>query len=79
MSRDSQRMWQLAARYSGLGIEMAASVVIGAIGGHFADEHLHTTPWLFWVGVIIGFGAAVKAVLRTIRDFKASTKTASRL
>jgi F0F1-type ATP synthase assembly protein I len=63
-------MWRLAGRYSAVGIEMAAAVAIGTIGGQWLDRTLGTTPWLFWFGLTVGIGAAVRAVLRVVREFK---------
>ena len=57
-------MWRLAGRYSAVGIEMSAAVAIGAIGGDWLDHRWGTEPYLFWFGVIIGMGAAVRAIMR---------------
>lgn len=74
MSRESEHMWRLAGRYSAVGIEMAAAVALGTIGGVWLDSKLHTAPWLFWFGLVVGVGAAVRTVVRIVRDFKRSTK-----
>jgi ATP synthase protein I len=67
MSKETQRMWKIAGRYSALGIEMAAAVVIGTVGGNYLDERLGTAPWLFWFGVVVGIGAAVQGGIRVAR------------
>ncbi|MBN2716227.1 MAG: AtpZ/AtpI family protein [Deltaproteobacteria bacterium] len=46
-----------------VGIEMGVSVVIGIMGGNWADSYFGTEPVLFWVGFGIGLGAAAKAVI----------------
>ena len=66
-NRDAQRMWQLAARYSSVGIEMALSVAVGTLGGRWLDTKLETEPYLFWFGLVVGIGAATKAVVRIAR------------
>ena len=66
-SRESRHMWRLAARYSSLGIEMAAAVMIGSVGGWWLDGKLQTEPWLFWLGFVVGIGAAVRAVVRIVK------------
>ena len=65
--KDSQRMWQLAGRYSSVGIEMSAAVAFGTLGGWWLDDYLGTKPYLFWFGLIVGVGAAVKAVIRVVK------------
>lgn len=60
-------MWRLAARYSSIGIEMAAGVSIGALGGWWLDERFGTAPYLLIFGLVVGAGAAVKAVVRAVR------------
>ena len=54
MGPETQRMWQIAARYSTVGIEMAASVGFGTWGGWWLDQHFGTAPYLFWFGVVVG-------------------------
>jgi len=67
-------MWRLAGRYSAIGIEMCAAVAFGTLGGVWLDGKLGTTPWLFWIGLVVGIGAATRAVLRVVRDFKRSSR-----
>lgn len=70
MSRDSQHMWRLASRYSAVGIEMAAAVAIGTLGGLWLDGKLGTTPYLFWFGLAVGIGAVVRTIVRVIKTTK---------
>ena len=65
-TRETQRMWRLAARYSTVGMEMALSVAIGTFGGLWLDRHFETSPYLFWFGLVVGLGAAVRAVVRVV-------------
>lgn len=41
--------------------------VVGALAGQWLDERFHTAPWLLIVFVFLGFGAAVRLIVRTIR------------
>ena len=68
-------MWRLAGRYSAIGIEMAAAVVFGTLGGVWLDKKLGTAPWLFWFGLVIGIGAATRAVVRVVREFKKQSRS----
>jgi F0F1-type ATP synthase assembly protein I len=70
MTDDRQRMWRLAGRFSAVGIEMAAAVAFGTLGGYWLDGKLGTAPWLFWFGLVVGIGAAVRTVVRVARTTK---------
>ena len=55
-------------RYGNLGIEMFASVLIGAFGGYGLDYLFHTKPWLMIVGFILGSVAGFRALFRLINQ-----------
>ena len=38
-----------------LGLELAVAMVLGVVGGRWADERLGTSPWLLLLGVAAGF------------------------
>ena len=71
---ERRRMWRLAGRYSGLGVEMAICIGGTTWAGYYADQKFGTKPWLFIFGLIVGTGAAIKAVIRIVRQFKASNR-----
>lgn len=70
MINERERMWRLAGRYSALGIEMAAAVAIGTLGGRWLDDHLGTGPYLFWFGLVVGIGAATRTVVYLVKTTK---------
>jgi ATP synthase protein I len=41
---------------------MAASIVIGFLGGYYADKWLDTEPYLMLVGLGLGFAAAIREI-----------------
>ena len=51
-------------RYSALGLEMAASVVIGLAVGYYLDKWLGTGPWMTVIWIAIGFAAGVRSLYR---------------
>jgi ATP synthase protein I len=56
-----------AGRVSALmsaGLAFAFSVVIGVGGGLALDRWLGTSPWLLFGGLILGFAAGVRNLLR---------------
>jgi F0F1-type ATP synthase assembly protein I len=54
-----------------VGIEMVVAVVIGAFGGMWLERNVtHWAPWTTLLGIAVGLGAAVKAVVRTARTYK---------
>jgi F0F1-type ATP synthase assembly protein I len=64
---EKQRMWRIAARYSSVGIQMAACVAIGVLGGIWLDSRLDTEPLLFWIGLAVGVAAGARSVWRVIK------------
>ncbi len=55
-------------RYGNLGIEMFASVLIGAFGGYGLDYLFHTKPWLMIVGFILGSVAGFRSLFRLLNQ-----------
>jgi F0F1-type ATP synthase assembly protein I len=65
-------MWRVAGTTGAVGIEIVLAVLVGYLGGQWLDRHLGTTPWLKWVGLVVGLGAAVKALVRVVRQYNKS-------
>ena len=63
---ESRRMWRQAVNVGAVGIEMGAAVFIGYLAGLWADNKLGTT-WLWLLGLLLGVGAAGKALWNTAR------------
>jgi F0F1-type ATP synthase assembly protein I len=59
--------WKGMGSYGTVGIEVALSVLVGLIGGHWLDGKLGTGPWLTVVGVVYGVAAAARALYRATR------------
>jgi len=70
MDPEARKMWTIAATTGAVGLEIAAAIGIGYLGGQFLDRKLGTTPWLTWVGFAAGVGAAIKALVRVVRSYQ---------
>lgn len=63
-------MWRIAGTTGAVGIEIAAAIGIGYLGGHYLDHKLGTEPWLSYLGFAAGIGAAIKALVRVTRAYR---------
>jgi ATP synthase protein I len=57
-----------AGPYVGLGITLAATVLVGLGVGHWLDGRLGTRPWLLLGGGTLGVVAALVYFFRTVTD-----------
>ena len=53
-------------RLSSIGLTLAISVAIGALGGWWLDEYLGTQPWLTVVGLVLGSAAGFYELVREV-------------
>jgi ATP synthase protein I len=51
---------------SGIGLQLAASVLVGLGLGYFADRAFHTSPWFLLVGLLLGILAGGYSVVRMV-------------
>ena len=63
-------MWRIAGTTDAVGIEIAVAIAIGYFGGHYLDRKFGTQPWLSYVGMLFGVGAAIKALVRVTRQYR---------
>jgi ATP synthase protein I len=61
-----QQYWKDLGDYGTLGLEVALSVVVGLVFGHWLDGKFGTAPWLGLVGLGFGVAAGVRAVYRAL-------------
>ncbi len=50
-----------------VGTELAVSILIGLLGGHWLGERLATRPWLTLVGLLLGIAAGFRSLYRVAR------------
>jgi ATP synthase protein I len=72
MDSEAKKMWSIAASTGAVGLEIAAAIGIGYLGGQYLDRKLGSTPWLTWVGFGAGVGASIKALVRVARSYQKS-------
>ncbi len=53
-------------RYSSLGLEMGAAIVIGLLIGLWLDRRFGTSPWLTIVFLLLGIAAGFKNLFKLI-------------
>ncbi len=70
--RPKRAQWFELAEAASVGIEMAVAVSIGHFGGLWLEKNVtHWAPQTRWIGLAVGLGAAILAVVRTARVFQA--------
>lgn len=62
--------WFQMTEAASVGIEIAAAVGVGAgLGLYLQNNVTHWRPWTLYIGLAIGLGAAIIAIVRTARNF----------
>ena len=61
-NKDNKELAKGLAMLSQIGITVVVCIAIGVIAGRFLDDWLGTSPWLLLVFLLLGIGAAFKAV-----------------
>lgn len=54
---------------SSIGIELAVSVILPTLFGRWLDGKAGTGPWLMILFLVLGFGAGLRSVIRTVNKF----------
>ena len=73
-----QQYWKGTGRYATVGLELAASVLIGLFGGQWLDKKLGTHGILTLVGLTYGVAAAVRVVWRALKNANREADEAER-
>lgn len=63
-------MWRIAGSTGAVGIEIVLAIGIGYFGGNYLDRKFGTAPWLMYLGLLAGMGAAVKVLMRVTRFYR---------
>jgi F0F1-type ATP synthase assembly protein I len=47
------------ARYSGIAVEISATMALPVAAGYYADSYLETHPWLLLLGIVLGLAGII--------------------
>jgi F0F1-type ATP synthase assembly protein I len=72
MDPDARAMWREALRHVAVGWEIVIALGIGYLLGWGLDRWLHTSPYLKIVGTLLGVAAAVRTLVRVVKDYRAA-------
>ena len=64
--------WAVGVRYAS---EFSAAVIVGGLFGFGIDHFARTGPWGLLVGVILGFMAGTRNIVRVAKEMSAETDT----
>jgi len=71
--------WLRYSSASSVGIEIAVAIVgCTLLAGWIEREYTHWSPWTTVIGFCIGVGAAIKALVRTAKDYQREVAEAQR-
>ena len=62
-------------RYSGLGLQFAATVVVFAFAGRWLDGRIGTSPLALLVGVFLGFGLGLYSMVKKLPSASRAAKS----
>jgi F0F1-type ATP synthase assembly protein I len=55
-----------AARYAGIGLQFAGSILLFLYLGQWLDSRFGTAPWLLLLGVLVGAGGGFYSIYRRL-------------
>ncbi len=61
-------------KYSTVGIELAASIAVGALLGSWLDSKLGTEPWMFLFWLMCGMAAGFRSLYRMAKKYMKEMK-----
>ena len=68
IDQETKSIWRVTGTTGAVGIEMAAAIAIGYLGGDYLDGKFGTAPFLKWIGFAGGIGAGIKALVQLTRS-----------
>jgi ATP synthase protein I len=74
---EGRRQLQLAARFATAGLELALAIVVGYLGGRWLDGRFGTTPYLAYIGLLLGITAGFRNLFSLARGAQASANNSA--
>ncbi len=69
--KNAKAKWFRHLSASSLGIEIGLTIALGWFGGRWLELNVtHWSPWTRYLGFLVGCGAGVLAIRRTIREYR---------
>lgn len=69
MADNKRHPFQAMALMSGILSQLVGSILIGIFGGMFLDKKIGTAPLFLIIGLFIGLGAGVYAMIKLINRY----------
>lgn len=70
--------WKAVGSFGTVGLEIVLSIVFGLLIGRWLDGKLGTAPWMMLVWSGFGVAAAIRSLLRSLRQMKAEAEREER-
>lgn len=67
LDRESRQQLKTAHRVGAVGIELVLATLVGWYGGRYLDGLLETTPYLGYVGFVLGVVAGFRGLAYLVR------------
>jgi len=72
------KAWKGIGSYSTVGLDFTLSILVGLFGGRWLDRKLGTGGWLTILGLCFGIAAAVRTLMRALRQANREAAEAER-
>ena len=71
---EGRKQLQVAARFASAGLELALAIAVGYFAGRWLDARFGTTPYLGYLGLLLGIFAGFRNLFMLARGAQAATK-----
>ncbi|KOO37285.1 AtpZ/AtpI family protein [Priestia koreensis] len=69
MSQNKQQSFQAMALMTGILSQLVGAILIGLFLGKWIDSRLHTFPLFLVIGLLLGLGTGIYAMIHLIKKF----------
>ncbi len=68
--KDKDRFSSSSWKYTGVGFELAGSIIIFAMIGYFVDRHWKSSPWGVLIGCLVGIVVGMYLLIKEALMYK---------